>query len=106
MILGNEGPGSNTGVRVYQAEWGSRGLLSVEHHLRSPDSERVEILAVAVTPFLHDQVQLRKLVPGSHWQLGIVAEFEAAAARLQAHPATVVLCDRDLPGFDWDDGKS
>jgi CheY-like chemotaxis protein len=62
---------------------------------------RVEVLAI--TPFLADQVLLRKLLADTGWDLGIIPEFETATAHLLAHPITVVLCDRDLPGFDWHD---
>lgn len=66
-------------------------------------SESDDDQILAITPFLADQVVLRQLITETGWKLGIIPEFEVAIARLQTHFSPVVLCDRNLPGFNWRD---
>jgi DNA-binding NtrC family response regulator len=66
---------------------------------RSGAPERIPVLAIA--PDDRDRRLLAACAVRGQWNLAIANGFEDALDASEQNRASVILCDRDLPGLDW-----
>jgi len=66
--------------------------------LHQPDNR---IRVVGVIPNPRDHVALSAIGVHAHWDLRLVQSCDGAAGVLKRREADVIICDRDLPAWDW-----
>jgi CheY-like chemotaxis protein len=74
-----------------------RRVFFPSHRPPGPDIPRV----LAITVSLGDQIFYRSLRARGEWDLVITQSVPEALRLLTSEAFPIVLCDRDLPGWDW-----
>lgn len=69
---------------------------------KSPES-RNAVSVLAVLPDGSEGQAISQIAEREKWHVDIVSTCEVAVERLRMQRFTVILCDRDLPGFNWRD---
>jgi len=67
----------------------------------APPAARESIAILAVTLPEAEVEVLRQIAPAAGWELLIASSFHEASEILASRAAPIILCDRDVPGFDW-----
>jgi DNA-binding NtrC family response regulator len=74
-----------------------RRVLFPGHHPAGPDIPRVLVLTVSIV----DQVFYRNLRARGEWDMVLTHSVPEALLLLAREAFPIVLCDRELPGWDW-----
>ena len=69
--------------------------------LHMPGMDRRDVIRIlAVMPYDPDRQGLLEIA-GRRWHFDFAATCESALKKLAAQKFAIILCDRDLPDFDW-----
>ena len=74
-----------------------RRVLFPSHRPRGPDVPRV----LVITTSAWDQMFYRSIQARGEWDMVITPSVPEALSLLITQQFPIVLCDRDLPGWDW-----
>jgi DNA-binding NtrC family response regulator len=76
-----------------------RRVLFPSRHSVGPDVPRVLVITVSIV----DQIFYRDFGARGEWNMVVTQSLPEALHLLTSEAFPIVLCDRDLPGWDWRD---